>query len=88
MVRKRPEPVEAPPWIEDRGYIAMTRSRLSGAVVRIKTRDEYDGMLGKVCGTEDSGEMLVVKHRPIAYPHRRNTTLHCFRRGELEVLRS
>lgn len=66
----------------------MTRSELSGALVRIKTRDEYDGMLGKVCGIENTGEMLVVKHRPITYPHRRDTTLHCFKRGELEILRS
>ena len=66
----------------------MTRSELSGAIVRMRTRDEYDGMLGKVCGIEDSGEMLVVKHRPISYPRRRNTTLHCFKPGELEIVRS
>ncbi len=66
----------------------MTRSELSGAIVRMRTRDEYNGMLGKVCGTEDSGEMLVVKHRPNVYPHRRGSTLHCFRREELEILRS
>lgn len=66
----------------------MTRSELSGAVVRIRTRDEYDGMLGKICGIEDNGEMLAVKHRPITYPHRRNTTLHYFRRRELEIVRS
>lgn len=66
----------------------MTRSELSGAIVRMRTRDEYDGMLGKVCGTEDSGEMLVVKHRPIVFPHRRNTTLHCFKKEELEIVKS
>jgi len=57
-------------------------------LVRIRTRDEYDGMLGKVCGVEDGGEMLAVKHRPITYPHRRDTTLHYFRRRELEILRN
>ena len=66
----------------------MTQTALSGAIVRMKTRDEYDGMLGKVCGEEDGGEMLVVKHRPINYPHRRNTTVHCFRKNELEIIRS
>ena len=66
----------------------MTRTELSGAIVRMRTRDEYDGMLGKVCGMEDGGEMLVVKHRPIVFPHRRSNTLHCFRKSELEVLRS
>ena len=65
----------------------MTRTELCGAIVRIRTKDEYDGMLGKVCGAEDTGEMLVVKHRPIAFPHRRTTCLHCFRRDELEVVR-
>ncbi|MCE5197463.1 MAG: hypothetical protein ABFD54_03585 [Armatimonadota bacterium] len=66
----------------------MTQSELSGAIVRMRTRDEYDGMLGKVCGAEDGGEMLVVKHRPITFPRRRDTTLHCFRRNEIEIVRS
>ena len=66
----------------------MTRSELSGAIVRMRTRDEYDGMLGKVCGMEDGGEMLVVKHRPIVFPHRRDTTLHCFRKAEIEIVKS
>ena len=66
----------------------MTRSELSGAIVRMKTRDEYDGMLGKICGAEDRGEMLAVKHRPITSPHRRSTTLHYFRKEELEIVRS
>jgi hypothetical protein len=66
----------------------MTRSELAGAIVRMRTRDEYNGMLGKVCGVEDSGEMLVVKHRPIVFPHRRTNTLHCFREDELEIVRS
>lgn len=65
----------------------MTRTELSGAIVRMRTRDEYDGLLGKVCGAEDEGEMLVVKHRPITFPHRRNTTVHCFRKQELEIVR-
>ncbi|MGI6296283.1 MAG: hypothetical protein ACOX3G_09350 [Armatimonadota bacterium] len=66
----------------------MTRTQISGAIVRIRTRDEYDGMLGKVCGLEDGGEMLVVKHRPIVFPHRRESTLHCFRKDELEIVKS
>ncbi len=65
----------------------MTRSDMTGAIVRMRTRDEYDGMLGKVLGAEDGGELLVVKHRPINFPHRRNTTLHCFRKNEIEVVR-
>jgi hypothetical protein len=65
----------------------MTRSDMTGAIVRMRTRDEYDGMLGKVCGAEDGGESLVVKHRPINFPHRRNTTLHCFRKNEIEVVK-
>ncbi|MEN6355869.1 MAG: hypothetical protein ABFD83_02160 [Armatimonadota bacterium] len=66
----------------------VTQSEFSGAIVRMKTRDEYDGMLGKVCGAEDGGNMLVVKHRPITFPHRRDTTLHCFRRDEIEILKA
>jgi hypothetical protein len=66
----------------------MTRTELSGAIVRMRTRDEYDGMLGKVCGEEDGGEMLVIKHRPINFPHRRDTTVHCFKKNEVEVIRS
>lgn len=66
----------------------MTRTQISGAIVRIRTRDEYDGMLGKVCGLEDGGEMLVVKHRPIVFPYRRDSTLHCFRQDELEIVKS
>jgi hypothetical protein len=66
----------------------MTRTEISGAIVRMRTHDEYDGMLGKVCGMEDGGEMLVVKHRPIVFPHRRCSTLHCFRREELEIIKS
>ncbi len=66
----------------------MSVTELSGAIVRLRTRDEYDGMLGKVLGEEDEGKTLVVKHRPITFPHRRDTTLHCFRRQELEILRS
>lgn len=66
----------------------MTRTSLSGAIVRMRTRDEYDGMLGKVQGLEDGGEMLVVKHRPILSPRRRNSTLHCFKLDELEIVRS
>ena len=66
----------------------MTRTELSGAIVRMRTKDEYDGMLGKVCGAEDRGEMLVVKHRPITFPRRRCTTLHCFREEELEIVRA
>lgn len=65
----------------------MTQTELSGAIVRMRTRDEYDGMLGKVCGAEDDGDMLAVKHRPIVYPHRRSTTTHYFRKGELEIVR-
>jgi hypothetical protein len=65
----------------------MTRTELTGAIVRMRTRDEYDGMLGKVCGAEDSGEMLVVKHRPINFPHRRDTTVHCFKKDEVEIIR-
>ncbi|MCL5104516.1 MAG: hypothetical protein M1133_10470 [Armatimonadetes bacterium] len=65
----------------------MTQTKLSGAIVRMKTRDEYDGMLGKVLGEEDGGETLVIKHRPITFPHRRNTILHCFKLNELEILR-
>jgi hypothetical protein len=56
--------------------------------VRLRTRDEYDGMLGKVCGKEDDGEMLAVKHRPITFPRRRESTLHYFKLSELEILRS
>lgn len=66
----------------------MTRTEISGAIVRMRTRDEYSGMLGKVCGMEDGGEMLVVKHRPIVFPHRRSSTLHCFRKEELEIVKS
>jgi len=66
----------------------MTQSEFSGAIVKMKTHDEYDGMYGKVCGAEDSGEMLIVKHRPITYPRRRDTTLHCFRKDEIEIVRS
>ncbi len=65
----------------------MTQTDLSGAIVKMRTRDEYDGMLGKVCGAEDDGEMLAVKHRPITFPHKRSTTLHYFRKGELEIVR-
>jgi hypothetical protein len=65
----------------------MTQTELSGAIVRIRTGDEYDGMLGKVCGAEDDGDMLAVKHRPITFPHRRETTLHYFRKIELEIVR-
>ena len=65
----------------------MTQTELSGAIVRMRTRDEYDGMLGKVCGAEDNGEMLAVKHRPINFPLRRETTLHYFRLRELEIVR-
>jgi hypothetical protein len=75
---------------EGRAFIrrrAMTRSELSGAIVRMRTRDEYDGMLGKICGAEDGGETLVVKHRPITFPLRRNTTIHCFKKRELEIVR-
>ena len=66
----------------------MVSTELSGAIVRMRTKDEYDGMLGKVCGVEEDDEMLVVKHRPITFPHRRNTTLHCFKMNELEIVRS
>ena len=66
----------------------MTRTELSGAIVRLRTNDEYDGMLGKICGADDDGEMLVVKHRPIMFPHRRDSVLHCFKREELEIVRS
>jgi hypothetical protein len=65
----------------------MSRTELSGAIVRMRTRDEYDGMLGIVCGAEDGGESLVVKHRPITFPHRRHSTMHCFRKQELEIVR-
>lgn len=65
----------------------MTSSELTGAIVRLRTKDEYDGMLGKVCGAEDEGEMVAVKHRPINYPHRRDTTTHYFKTYELEILR-
>jgi len=66
----------------------MTRTELSGAIVRMRTKDEYDGMLGKVCGAHDQGDALVVKHRPICYPRRRDTTVHCFRLEEIEVIRA
>ncbi|MCL5103577.1 MAG: hypothetical protein M1133_05610 [Armatimonadetes bacterium] len=66
----------------------MTQTKLSGAIVRMKTRDEYDGMLGKVLGAEDGGESLIVKHRPITFPHRRETILHCFKMNELEIIKS
>ncbi len=66
----------------------MTRTELAGAIVRIKTKDEYDGMLGKICGAEDEGEMLVVKHRPIRCPQRRDSTMHCFRKDELEIIKT
>lgn len=66
----------------------MTRSELSGAIVRLRTKDEYDGMLGKVCGVEDGGVMLAVKHRPITYPRRRYTTLHYFKPNEVEIVKS
>lgn len=65
----------------------MTQTELTGAIVRMKTHDEYDGMLGKVCGAEDDGDMLAVKHRPITFPRRRNTNLHFFRKDELEIIR-
>jgi len=74
--------------IEGQGAIAMTRSELAGTIVRLRTHDEYNGMLGKVCGMEDGGEMLVVKHRPITFPHRRTNCLHCFREDELEIVKS
>jgi len=74
----------APPVRE---VLEMTCSELTGAIVRMRTRDEYDGMLGKVCGAEDGGEMLVVKHRPINFPRRRNTTVHCFKKDEVEIIR-
>jgi len=66
----------------------MTNTELAGAIVRLRTQDEYDGMFGKVCGAEDGGETFVVKHRPITFPHRRNTTVHCFRKQELEIIKS
>lgn len=65
----------------------MTRTDISGAIVRLRTRDEYDGMLGKVCGVNDAGDRLLVKHRPINFPHRRDTTVHCFRLREVEIVR-
>ena len=65
----------------------MTCTELAGAIVKIRTKDEYDGMFGKVCGAEDGGEMLVVKHMPIKFPRRRDTILHCFRQDELEIVR-
>jgi|GEM_PF-1159446 len=77
-----------PPRHRRWGVSDMTRTELSGAIVRMRTRDEYDGMFGKVCGAEDRGEMLAVKHRPIVFPHRRETTLHYFRKNELEIIRS
>ena len=70
-----------------REVFGMTRTELSGAIVRMRTKDEYDGMLGKVCGAEDGGEMLVVKHRPITFPRRRDTVFHCFRADELEIVK-
>lgn len=66
----------------------MTATELSGAIVRLRTKDEYDGMLGKVCGVNGDGDRVMVKHRPIIFPHRRDTTVHCFRLHELEVLRA
>lgn len=66
----------------------MTQTDLSGAIVRLRTKDEYDGMFGIVCGAEDDGEMLAVKHRPITFPHRRDTKLHYFRRTEMEIIKS
>ena len=65
-----------------------TVASLAGAIVRLRTRDEYDGMLGKVCGLVDEGETVLVKHRPITFPHRRETIVHCFRLTELEVVKS
>lgn len=72
----------------EEGVTTMTHTEITGAIVKIRTRDEYDGMLGKVCGMQDWGEMLVVKHRPIVFPHRRSSTMHCFRQDELEVVKT
>ena len=66
----------------------MVSTELEGAIVRMRTKDEYNGMLGKVCGIEEEDKMVVVKHRPIAFPYKRNTTMHCFRMNEIEIIRS
>lgn len=66
----------------------MTATELSGAIVRLRTKDEYDGMLGKVQGMSDEGDRLMIKHRPIIFPHRRDTTVHCFRLSEIEIVRA
>lgn len=58
-----------------------------GALVRLRTRDEYDGMFGRVCGVMPDGQLLV-KHRPIKFPNLRATTVHCFRMDEVQVVRN
>jgi hypothetical protein len=66
----------------------MMSTELSGAIVRLRTKDEYDGIFGKICGVTDEGDMVAVKHRPITFPHRRDTILHYFKMDEFEILRS
>jgi hypothetical protein len=58
-----------------------------GALVRLRTRDEYDGMFGKVCGLTGDGDVLV-KHRPIKFPMLRATTIHRFKLSEIQVVRN
>ena len=65
----------------------MAQNDAVGAVVKLRTRDEYDGLYGKVCGLTRDGDLLV-KHRPINFPRLRSTTVHCFKQHEVQVVRN
>lgn len=65
----------------------MAPQEAVGALVRLRTHDEYDGMFGRVCGITSDGQLLV-KHRPIKFPNLRDTTVHCFKLNEVQVVRN
>ncbi len=66
----------------------MTRSELSGAIVRMRTRDEYDGMLRE--GLRDGGQWRDAggEAQTNSVPSPPRHTLHCFKKEELEIVKS